>query len=415
MRGSILRSAVFPLGLILSFLATPETSSAQAAQSLSLGPSVRASGTGRSSVAAFWGGDPDYWINPSLLAYQSKLRFEHGKTRLVPDLADGVYLKTDRFAYQRFGIGIGVSAFPLGRNRLDYGEISVVDSEGNTLGSFSSYETYRYFGVGVSFASLLKSVAEAKSPTQSWHSYGDVAIGFAHKRVHVNYAPAWATGDGFPGSGNAETNDLGLLVRFTPINSIGDGRSLVPVLDPVFAPFGGLRVDLSHGRSDQNFTDNYLEYTLYGDAPDVVFRVKNEGVGVYAAIGFPPSTAEELRSSRLAFLVESLSPLFSFGWSNQRITTVFPRIDGRINNSGWELTILNVFTLREGEIKDPEGHIRGSTTGWGLGFEHKELGGFRYDRAEVPQARGLDRVQRNSFTLFVDPFAVHDRWLSADR
>jgi len=133
-------------------------------QSLLVGPSIRASGMGRSSAAVFWGGDADYWANPALLGYRDGLRFEHGKTRLVPDLADGVYFRSDRFTIARWGIGIAATA-PLGRNRLDYGESIATDDEGNVLGSFTSYEEYDDFGIGVSLARASESLLTRADPS----------------------------------------------------------------------------------------------------------------------------------------------------------------------------------------------------------------------------------------------------------
>ena len=108
---------------------------------------------------SFWGGDADYWTNPALLGYHEGLRFEHGNTQLVPDLADNVYFKSDRFTFQKYGVGVGLSASPFGRNRLDYGETIVTDPKGNKVGTFEPYETYKYFGFGVSVAALLEAAA----------------------------------------------------------------------------------------------------------------------------------------------------------------------------------------------------------------------------------------------------------------
>lgn len=77
-------------------------------------------------------------------------------------------------------------------------------------------------------------------------------------------------------------------------------------------------------------------------------------------------------------------------------------------SSGAEVSIFNVFFLRRGFVDDPEGDVVGSTVGWGVGLDLdlSEQGGafgrvgFRYDRASVPQARGLDHVTHQSATVW---------------
>jgi hypothetical protein len=249
--------------------------------------------------------------------------------------------------------------------------------------------------------SLLRR-ANPSFPELSRH--GDVALGIVHKDVHVDLAPSWATPDGTPGVGDVTVQDFGVLLRFTPVNSI-NGRSLVPVLDEAFAPLGGVRFDLAYGHSEQNFTEERIEY-LGGDQSDPAAASIRNAVGVHAAMGFPPGVEEQLSDSGRAWLARALTPLISFGWSRETIDEQWYDQEP-IRNWGAEMVLAHVFHLRWGEIKDVEGDIVGSTSGWGLGFELPSLVGFRYDRATVPQARRLDHVDRSGFTLVVHPVKIY--------
>jgi hypothetical protein len=60
-------------------------------------------------------------------------------------------------------------------------------------------------------------------------------------------------------------------------------------------------------------------------------------------------------------------------------------------------------------VKADYGDIDGATSGWGLGFRLADIAGFRYDRAEVPQAAGLPNVKRTGYTVFVDGVAIWQR------
>lgn len=80
-----------------------------------------------------------------------------------------------------------------------------------------------------------------------------------------------------------------------------------------------------------------------------------------------------------------------------------------IDLTGWELEILNIFTLRNGHIDDPTGTVIGDTSGWAVGLEFGKLGGFRYDQATVPQSIYLGDVTREGYTVWLDPVELARR------
>ncbi|NIW24423.1 MAG: hypothetical protein GWN29_07575, partial [Gammaproteobacteria bacterium] len=125
--------------------------SGSAAISLHIDPSIRAQGMGGASSAAFWGGDPNYWANPALLGYHRGLRYEYGKTQLVPDLATDVFFTSTRYSVGAWGVGFAFGGKPgqLGGSRLDYGRSDFFDANGNFAGSFDSFENVETWGVGV--------------------------------------------------------------------------------------------------------------------------------------------------------------------------------------------------------------------------------------------------------------------------
>ena len=76
---------------------------------------------------------------------------------------------------------------------------------------------------------------------------------------------------------------------------------------------------------------------------------------------------------------------------------------GRFVNSGWELTLANIYSIRRGHVEDPTGTISGDTSGWSVGLHFKDALGFSYDHAEVPQSIYLDRITRKALNLYFDP------------
>ncbi len=401
----LLLSSLTTLSIERAVAQTPEV------QSLLIGPSIRASGMGRTSAAVFWGGDADYWANAALLGYRDGLRFEHGKTRLIPDLADDVYFRSDRFTLARWGIGI-TSTVPFGRNRLDYGESYATDGQGN-VGSFTSYEEYDDFGIGVSIARAMDSLLSRSDPSLPKLSrYGDVAFGVSQKDVDLDLAPAWATPDGNAAIGEVTVRDFGLLLRFTPINSIGGG-SLLPGLEETFSPLGGIRLDLAVAHSRQYYGKETITFRDLNYSNPVAAATR-DAISVHFETGFPDQLDARLRESGRGWLAGALTPLLSVGWSRECIEEPWFHKE-TIRNWGAELSIARVVHLRTGHIKDVSGDIIDRTWGWGLGFEVDGLVGFRYDRATVPQARKLDTVDRAGFTVVVHPWEIYRRVTAGEK
>jgi hypothetical protein len=405
------------IALLVTTLAAPSAWAQGAAISTLLDASVRAAGMGRSSNAVFWGGDPDYWGNPALLGYHQGLRYEWGKTQLVPDLADDVYFDTDRFTLAAFGVGLFAAGNPtdgLGGLDLSYGMSEATGPGGEPLGTFESFERIESWGVGISLATLLDAVLPltgARLPALA--RWGDVALGYASKEVEVSLAPDLPTLPPGSGWGAATPKDKGIFLRATPYNSLDYPGSL-PGLDRL----ARCRLDLSYGGSTLNYNDATI---VFGDRPDRVLPVTRHGFAVRLAAGLPRAVEKQCDDQGLGWLVRSLTPLLAAAraWDDEHIVGTYLDPDlgpvqreSTTEKSGWEFSLLNVFSYRSGRIDDPDGSIHGNSNGWSLGLSYDGLAGFRYDHATVPQASDpeygiyLSDVTRKAWTFYVDPVRI---------
>ena len=387
------------LALTLSIvLVAPEAVLAQGgAISLSIDPSIRSAGMGNATTSVFWGADPNYWANPALLGYHSGLRYEWGSTKLVPSLADDVFFKSSRLTLGAWGAALAVSLHPY---RLSYGVSEAVDIDGNVFAAFESYEDIGTWGGAISVVefgeNVLNQLGVGLPPLSR---YGDVSVGYMHKNVDVFLVPEEVIPDPFgsgSGQAKADTDDFGLLLRATPWNSI----------DHPFAPWEdapGLRVDLNFARSWLNYSDAVLDY---GTQQDPILQDTRRGFSVRVAVSLPESMRRDFESRGDGWLMELFTPLVSYGRAWDRSENDFERV---VHHDGWELTVFNVFTLRGGEIDDPEGGIQGSSTGWGVGVQFGDIGGVRWDHATIPQASELPEVSRNGFMVFVDALELSSR------
>jgi hypothetical protein len=402
---------LFCLPLCGTGLAQPTILGESGAQSLLIDPSVRSAAMGGSSGGVFWGDAPNYWSNPALLGSRKGLVYEWGRTRLVPDLADNVFFTTKRLILGGWGLGILVAGKPIdkiGGLRLDYGVSFATDVDGNILGSFTSYEQTQSLGAGahlLEFAEHALAASGLHPPALS--RFGDVGVGWSEKKTHVFLAPADVTQDRQTAEAFVTTHDSGVLVRVTPYNSV-DYAGFLPGLDRLV----GSRVDFSYSGSTQNYNRATIAYIDQSQV-DPIARLQRKGWAAHLALDVPARVAARVKTEKFGWLLSCVTPLLSVGTTHDRVTPMIwnPTSGGnqsgeRINNSGWEVTFANIYSIRGGKVDDRAGMVEGHTSGWGIGLHVKEAFGFSYDRATYPEASPLAQIHRKAATFYVDPVRV---------
>jgi hypothetical protein len=393
------RELVFGSGVAVLLLAAAFASPGLAqgtARSMDIDLSIRSAGMGGAANAVFWGHGTDHWANPALLCLTRGLRYEWGRTRLVPALARDIVLTSHVVKGGGGGVGLLASGLPsgLGRVRLDYGASTGTDPSGNPIGTFSSYEDVDSWGVGVGLVRLtegLMGLTGREAPR--WSRFVEVAGGLAFKDVEVALAPGF-TG----GVARTRARDRGVLVRLTPVD-----------LEALGGPFP-LRLDVGYGASQLSYNDDAVMRFLNEDRADRVSRHRRDGFAVRLAADPPALRAlMEERSTRGGF-ARGLSPLVSLGMASD--TDDIDAGDGtrgyRTESTGFELALANVLAFRWGRYRDRLGDIDGSTSGWSVGLPVGEWGGARFEHATFPQAEdsGLDDLDRDAFMVWMDPLAV---------
>jgi hypothetical protein len=384
------RTTLFALLLLILL---PEAALAQgSARSLDLDPSIRSSGMGGASGAVFWGGDANYWANPALLGYHRGLRYEYGRTQLVPDLAEGVIFRTSRFSAGLGGIGVASAGKPDGRGylRLDYGLSMGTDEQGNPTGTFDSREEISMFGVGASLSGLVSSAfrAAGANPPLLFQML-DVAAGYAEKDVRVVLGP------GPFSAATATTKDWGVLGRLTIPLALDSRTGTAPA-----------RIEAAVGHSIINYNDDAT--LVFLTQPDPTSRTYRTGASARLAIDLPKSARRALRARDRGWLTRGLDPYVSIGGAYDReAIQAGSDLSTRYNVDRWgvELALANIVSMRYGHVRDVLGDIDGSTWGVGLGLD-LGFAGFRWDHAEIPQARGLSEVKREGWTAYVDPVVL---------
>ncbi len=351
------------------------------ARSLDLDPSARASGMGATSEAVFWDEGTDHWGNPALLGYQRGVRYEWGRTRLVPGLAADVNFTTNVVKLGAGGLGVALSGKPIGVGglHLSYGTSQSTDQQGNPTGTYESHEQIDSWSLGLSAARLGETIATltGHDPT-SWSRYADVSFGMSGKKAEVSLAPG--------AIGETSAHDLGLLVRLSPLEWSPATRD---------AP---ISLDLAYGWSDLSYDGE----DLYGTPPS-----EHERHGFAGRFGFdPPLLAGSMGGLR--WIWEGFHPLMGLGLAKDHARIGVPASRYETDGDGFEVTLLNVLAYRHGHYEDKVGEIDGRTEGWSVGLPIGRFGGLRYDHATFPQARnsGLENLNRKAASAWIDALGV---------
>jgi hypothetical protein len=355
---------------------------------------------GGAGNAVFWGQDPSSWANPALLGYHSGLRAHFSD---MPFGYNDVSLESQRFTLASWGLGIALSGKPiLGKVRLNNGEQTNTDEAGNELGTFESYEEVKSLGFGLSLGRLAASLEDHIGSPTPLLRLGDVAVGYSRKTLTNMLAPAEVTQDRGGGTGESTIQDYGLLVRLSPINTFDEFTAgLFPdVLQRI-----GVRLDFAYGYSVQNFGDEKIVYRD-ADQTDPIPRFPRSGFAGHLALG-GRSLFEDTGFETLGRI---LTPLLSIGAARDTFDETAMIGGERVTYSeveerGFEITLLNLFSWRTGRYEDPEGLVVGDTSGWSLGLEFDGIGGFRYDKATRPQLTGSEDIDSEAYTFYFDPMA----------
>lgn len=398
---------LFPTAFLSVMLAASlaDAGSGAGAISLQFNTSPRAAGMGETGVATVWGGDANVWANPAMLAFRPGVRYGTMHSKLAVGLADDIFIDKKELTLGAYGVGVLYAKGPMDHVVLDMGTHQGTDENGQPTGTFDSWMKSQSWGVGVSAAEAMRQLKIAE--VGGWF---DVAGGVVWKDFQDQLAPSNILQDsGGPSNGQASMRDWGWVARVTPVNTLERSASAA---DARF----GLMLEAAYGRSKLNATDEMI-MQVDVDQTDPAPTLYLDGWAVRAEVRAGPTFAPA--ASRL--VIDTLSPLLAVTYTDQSSVPgyawkigeyVYERDDSGLfdeDGYGWEISLLNIAHIRGGHVEAAYGDVDGDTSGWGLGLQAGRFGGFRYDKAKVPQARGLPEVTRDGWHLWVNALALFGR------
>jgi hypothetical protein len=307
--------------------------------SMIIPPGARANGIGETFVAIADDATAAWW-NVGGLAFVKDQNLVLMHSQLVPDLANDVYYEFLGYSYQLKDLG----TISLSLVYLTYGESVATNTQGQTTGTFKSWE-----------ASGLLSFALPITP--------NLGVGLTGKFIHADLAPATLTLDQLDGTGSTVAVDAGVLWKVPGFWKVADRR-------------------LSLGASLNNL------------GPDISFidQEQSDPLPLTLRAGFAyTAVASDVSNWLLTFdLEQSLVWLITDGTTDPNTgVTKDPTRRSEIYHVGTEYRYADLIAGRIGYISDEDGDFSDAT--YGLGFIYKSVA---LDYANVPQATTLDRVHR---------------------
>jgi hypothetical protein len=369
--------------------------------------SARFSGLGDAGVAAPWGAATNHWANPAQLAYRQGLQHEWFQTQPAQGLADDIYLDSDAIILGFDGLTVLASAWPVRGLVLDMGWQEAVDENGESQGLFRSYMKSTALGVGLDLVRIYEKWRARSGDDLQLSRTFSLSVGYVHKSYEDRLAPDFIIQDSWGGgAASASTRDLGWSLRVTPVNTLAGEGAL------------GLLLGAAYGSSVLNGGDVFITHPD-ADQSDPMPKAHVSGWSVHGAVGVGRRYWEQNVGGFLGRLHATFNPLLSltycdqssrpgYLWDADSQDYVFERDDRDLfedSGSGWEVGLANTFFIRRGKLKAPYAFIDADTEGWGVNLQMGRAVGLRYDKATVPRASGLDPVDRETWAVWVDPWA----------
>jgi len=332
-------------------------------------PSLRANGMAGASVATSQHSPLSVSFNPAHVGFSGfersvNLEFYPSKTNWLPGLnIDGLTYDAKalvvgydlRRVHQKLPISIG---FAYTKVNINLGEQIITDETGpDPIATFNSSENVDVWSVGVAIDYYIKA-----------------GLGLNFKNIESNLAPLSPGLEIGTGSATANAHDFGILVQLPIIEIVSKLTKNPYTIGNNFQPF----VVPGFGFSKSNIGDE-ITYVDAAQA-DPLPRVARMGVSLYTGIAYRNENTH-LR-------------IFSFEWSSEAEDLLVKRDEsGRItyeggvgeidfmenvlksnananviNSRGWELSVLNIISIRQGRYKDPGGKVFYDTSGFGISF-----------------------------------------------
>lgn len=253
----------------------------------------------------------------------------------LPQLSDDMRFKTfsvsgghsflvlngDKQSKHKLSVGVAYSTL-----KLDYGDITRIDEQGNYLGTFNAYDNSANYSLGVGF-----------------EYYVRIGIGITYKSIESKLVALGGGTESGYSIAKGSAIDYGIMIEF-PLSNItslsshdktnnGINLDLVPSLSYVKANIGS---DISY--IDVAQADPLPKFSRTGFS--IIGKVNRDSLSLF--------------SIRFAYEIER---------------SLYGHSKDKVFRTGYELGILGFLNYRRGKVDDDPGNIHINTTGFGISLK----------------------------------------------
>lgn len=362
-----------------------------------INPSARGTAFGNSSGAAdIWDTSPlGVWSNPAKLGYHQGLAYGYTHTPWFANIFQEMYHQSSYISIGWNGIGVllpAPSAHKKWGTVMSYGEQTQIDSLGNVISTFESYEADTKYGFGINLVEFASNFIY-KDCLRSINHYGEFSFGYSYDDIYSALAPE-GTGVSpynIKGIGISKFSSYGYLLRLSPFNKQN-------------ALGGFFALDLVGSINNINPDKAKITYI-------------NESQADYLPWGTHSAFAAKLTISKDILLNSELPPVLDNIFSN--LLSIYYSYDGTqygeetsSNPGEWgcgtEITFFDVFSIRKGRYSDTAGELVGNTSGYGINLNYNNIFQFQYNHSEIPGGELQDTNEMSDYLFRVDLLKAYD-------
>ena len=313
----------------------------------------------KSGTANIWNTSPlSVWSNPAKLGYHNGFAYGYSHDPWFENVFSDMYHQSSYISYGWNGIGILLPA-PSAKSRwgtiMSFGELEWTDEFGNVIGTFESYDACSKFAFGINSLEFVSNFISNKN-IRSLQCYGELSVGFNYDMTHSELIPEGTSfiPDSLSATADAHSSGIGLIGRISPLNEMN-------VLG------GFCTLDITGGLYYLNHSKEKITYI---NDPDFL------PWGTYSAFSGKISIKKDILLSKNAQSGSAnfTDNLFSFYYSQDN-AQYGEKSDNNpsIWSYGYEVTLLDIFSIRNGHYKDEVGEVEGDTHGIGLNLNYRDI------------------------------------------
>lgn len=329
------------------------------------------------------------WSNPAKLGYYKGLSFGYTSINLFPDVEglDDIFLNASYTTFGWHGIGIMVPSFNRSQKfgtTGDWGNQDYYDASDDSWGTFHSFETASNFAIGVNYLEFL-SFMNGNPKKNKFH---ELSVGLSVKYISSHLSP--------PGNGQTEyylqgsvksfTTDLGLIYRFSPLNTLNSNY---------------LHLDLNSGITFINPIQTKIKYQSSYKGDPLPYGT-NFGISAKTMIASNYLNLLGIDNPVIKMFIKNFFS-FTFVYDiNQLGSFNVLGADDKVYGYGFEFSYLDIFSLREGRYVDEMGEVEGYTSGLGFNINFKDMLQIQYNTSRTPGGDLQDEKKSRDFMVKVD-------------